>query len=179
MARSNPYKLKPTRPLVTLILIGEGETEGAFLSHLKALYDSRRSGIQVKVDWTYGGSPTDIIRDAIKLKQGVAYDRAVLILDTDLKWSAEDQRLADGANLILVGSKPCIEGMLLKILYPEKQWETWATRDCKREFHGSCLNEDHKLDPERYAKVFTKEVIEKARVQIKELDAIIRLMTEI
>ncbi len=179
MSRSNPYKLKPARPLVTVILIGEGDTEGAFLCHLKTLYDTRRSGVQVKVDWTYGGSPSDIIREAVKLKQGIAYDRAALLLDTDLKWSAEDQRAAEEAGIILVGSKPCIEGMLLKILDPTKQWENNSTKECKKHFHEGCLNADHKLDPAKYTKVFPKAVIEAARTQVKELGALIKLMTEI
>jgi hypothetical protein len=179
MSRSNPYKLKPARPQTTVIIIGEGETEGAFLCHLKSLYCFRGSGVQVKVDWTYGGSPRDIIREAMKLTLGAEYSRSILLMDTDLKWPDEDVQIANQKGLEIIGAKPCIEALMLKILDPTKNWESASTRDCKKHFHDNYLEEDHKLDPSRYEKVLSKDILEMARKKISELDTIIKRITDL
>lgn len=62
MARINVRKISKT----TLLVIGEGAHDTAFLNHLKSLYDARESGQKVKIESGDGGSPHDLIKNTIK-----------------------------------------------------------------------------------------------------------------
>ena len=59
MARINVRKISKT----TLLVIGEGAHDTAFLNHLKSLYDARESGQKVKIESGDGGSPHDLIKN--------------------------------------------------------------------------------------------------------------------
>lgn len=171
-------RLRPSKPFETALIVGEGETEGAFLCHLKSLYCQRGLGVQVKVEWTYGGSPTDMIVEALKLKHGADYSRSGLLLDTDVPWPAEAIKLAEINKLLLLGSKPCVEALFLSILLPDRDWTIQSVKACKKEFHARFLNESQKTESERYQKYFTKEVIDAAKGRITILNDLLKMMTE-
>jgi hypothetical protein len=170
------HNRKRRTKLTTALVVGEGETEGAFLNHLKELYHVRGVGVQVKVDWAYGGSPEDIVTEAVKSKQNNSYSRAIILLDTDVVWPPAAIKLAEENDFILVGTKPCIEGLLLKIVDQTKDWSVRSTQDCERNFHNNCIAEDHKVDCSKYTKLFTKDIMEEARKRIPELDQLLNLM---
>jgi len=58
-------KIKKVRQ-TTLLIVGEGAHDKAFLDHLKSLYDGRESGQRVKIESGDGGSPHDLIKNTIK-----------------------------------------------------------------------------------------------------------------
>ncbi|WP_227503102.1 hypothetical protein [Moraxella bovoculi] len=51
-------KTPRTTQQTTLIIVGEGECEKAFLEHLKSLYNERHSGKKIKIDYQGGVHPT-------------------------------------------------------------------------------------------------------------------------
>lgn len=53
---------------------------------------------------------------AIKQRRNAAYDRAAVLLDTHLEMSMAARKRAKSKKIQIVGSTPCIEGLLLKIL---------------------------------------------------------------
>jgi hypothetical protein len=53
----------------TLIIVGEGEHEQAFLQHMKSIYNNRLSGKKVTLDFAGGGSPHDVIKYTVKQTQ--------------------------------------------------------------------------------------------------------------
>lgn len=70
--------------LSTLIIVGEGTHEKAFLSHLKTLY-SANTNQKVKIDSADGGSPQDIVKTAVKKSRHIEYDRKFILMDSDIK----------------------------------------------------------------------------------------------
>jgi len=170
--------LKPRRAFITVIAVGEGETEGAFLSYVKSLYCVRGSGVQIKIDWTYGGSPKDIIEEAVRLKQSADYNKAFLLIDTDVPWPPDAIALAQKESLELIPSKPCVEGLLLSILNPDRDWTRQTVKDCKQEFH-KFIAEEHKTDVRKYALIFSKELLESSKSRLPEISKIIALLTEL
>lgn len=177
MSRSNPYKLKPRRPKTTVLAVGEGENDASFLEYLKSLYVVRGCGTHVKVDHAYGGSPETIVREAIKKMTRAEYDRAFLLLDTDTAWPQSATQAAREKSLTLVGSVPCLEGMILEILEPGQQWSRKASRDCKSHFQRAYLNQRAAYEAGHFAAFLQKTAIENAKTRIEALRATIELIT--
>lgn len=140
------------RRLKTLILIGEGPCDSAFLKHLKFLY-SRNTGQKVTIDSADGGSPNDVIKNTIQKCRHIDYDHRAILLDSDVVIRQQDRDLARQSGIQLIVSKPvCLEGMLLNVLdiEPEKN-----NKECKSKLHR--LLNGPATDRKSYANLFTAE----------------------
>ena len=148
--------------LATLLIVGEGVHEKAFLQHMKSLYDSENNQA-VKVDAASGGSPIEIIDDTIRKFNHADYSRKVILLDADVTIRQQDWDKARKNKIELIISDPvCLEGMLLEIL-GYKIPEFSSSTDCKRRLHPLLAGEPTKALS--YARLFPKEVLD---VVIKE-----------
>ena len=154
-------------------MVGEGPTERIFLQHLKDLYWCRSCDHNVKVDAANGGSPEDIVRKAnVLLSQG-AYDKCQIVLDTDVPWEEKDlsrQIKARNVIVLFVGSEPCIEGLMLRILEGRCPRDA---KECKRQFQNKYIQDRQMRDQRKYTPLFPMDVIEKARIIIPALDRIV------
>lgn len=110
-------KAKTTRQAAkTVLLIGEGATEKAFLGHLKSLYVPRGCGVSVTIRDAHGKGPDNVVTFAIRQSQVADYDVKAVLMDTDLEWTAKVRRAARDARICLIGSTPCCDGLMLSIL---------------------------------------------------------------
>jgi hypothetical protein len=75
----------------TLLIVGEGDAEEAFLKHLKALFVGRTGGIEVKVGNARGKGARNVINHARKQWASIAYDQVAVLFDTDTDWSPEGE----------------------------------------------------------------------------------------
>ena len=100
----------------TVLLVGEGATELAFLKHIKSLYISRGCGVSATAKNAHGKGPDHVVDYAIRQCRNADYDRIAALLDTDLEMSEAVRRRARAKKIQIIGSTPCIEGLLLKIL---------------------------------------------------------------
>ena len=78
----------------TVLLVGEGTTEQAFLRYIKSLYISRGCGVGVTIRNAHGKGPDHVVDYAIRPCRNAAYDQVVVLLDTDLEMSAVVRRRA-------------------------------------------------------------------------------------
>lgn len=102
--------------LATLLIVGEGIHDRAFINHMKECYDGRQTGQRVKVESSDGGSPRDILMSARKSKEA-NYDRRFVLMDDDVPITQQDYAYAKKYNIDIILSKPvCLEGMLLDVL---------------------------------------------------------------
>ena len=100
----------------TLLVIGEGADDQAFINHMKGLYCPRGCGRSAKIEAGDGGSPGNIITTAIRAFKGVDYDRRFLVLDSDIPPSAAEVKQARSAGYqIILWSPQCLEGALLEV----------------------------------------------------------------
>ena len=67
-----------------------------------------------------------------------AYDKRLCLLDTDLDWTNQNKHEAKKHKIILVGSKPCLEGLLLQIL---KKPVPNKSLDCKHQLRSITLKD--------------------------------------
>jgi len=155
--------------LTTLLLVGEGKTEVAFLSHLKSLYIQRNCGIKLTIKNARGKGPEYIVNFAIRQRHNTAYDRVAVLLDTDLAWPDTIRKEARKNKLALLGSTPCIEGFLLDIL---AQYVPPETSVCKQR----CIDviAGSLLEPESFQAQFTQELLEARRSDIAILDELLK-----
>ncbi|MCX5783121.1 MAG: RloB domain-containing protein [Elusimicrobia bacterium] len=131
MKKSN---LKFIREIKQTILIGcEGETEAAFLRFIKELYVKRDHKFAVTIRNARGGSPSDIIEETDRHRDG--YDNCFVLLDADKAYPMSSQY----PRIKILLSTPCIEGLFLAILEKKFSQKSAKTNDCKRKFRDNYL----------------------------------------
>lgn len=148
----------------TLLAVGEGATEVAFLSYLRAMYCSGGQGVTVTVRNAQGKGPEHVVGHAIGQCRDADYDRRLALLDTDLPWTAELLQRANDANIDLVGATPCIEGLFLAMLGKPVPA---TSPECKRRLQK--LTGADMTEKSHYQAHFPKTVIESAREHLPSL----------
>ena len=148
----------------TVLLVGEGATERAFLSHLKSLYVTRGCGVSATIRNARGKGPDHVVRQTVGICRNASYDRVVVLLDSDIQLSPAVCRLAKTKKVKILESTPCFEGLLLKILgehVPNK------SKKCKVQL-GIKLP-DRLTRREDYQSRFPKELLDERRDGVPEL----------
>lgn len=159
----------------TILIVGEGPTEKAFLQHVKELYVGREDIFSVKVECGAGGNPISVAHRANRLKQSAAYDKRFLVIDADTFTPEAKQKLKKKPLMEIIVVTPCIEGLLLAIL-EEKPFSQSGTSpaECKRQFESKYLDRDKKTEKCNYLSLFSKVKLDEARTRLKELDLILK-----
>ncbi|WP_216643660.1 hypothetical protein [Spiribacter salilacus] len=112
-----PQRNTKRRALKSLLIVGEGAHDRAFVDHLKSLYDQRKSGQTVTVRAGDGGSPRDLLKRMVRCYQHKDYDQRVLLLDDDVGVTQPARDIARKHDIEMILSSPvCLEGMLLDVL---------------------------------------------------------------
>lgn len=94
--------------LATLMIVGEGAHDCAFLKYLKQLYDVRGSGQKVTIQAGDGGSPSSIINATIRKSRHTEYDRTYILLDEDVEITQQDWELAKKVENHSYCINPCL-----------------------------------------------------------------------
>lgn len=161
----------------SILAFGEAQTEKAFLRHLKIVY-RRQQSVAVKVECGKGGSPTSVVKSAIKYCSAGSYEVKFILLDTDIPWDEEMINEALTNNLNLIPAEPCIEGFFLSLLKKNFDPQVHTSRECKKMFENEFLNGTEKLDHRNYSKIFPESELEIMRKTNTSLDSLIRMMTD-
>ncbi len=164
MRQANKRKIK-----ITITIVGEGQTEVAFINHLRSIYGVGSPKITAKS--AGGKGPSNVIDDAIGTLNFSGCDRVAALLDTDLPWPRTKVEQARKKKILLIGSAPCIEGLLLKIL--EREIPVTSS-ECKRVMHP--LLSGNATKRESYSDLFSKDVLDNASLTIDELKKLIGLI---
>ena len=153
----------------TLLIVGEGETEVAFLTHLKALYAPRGCGLTVRVVCAHGKGAKHVVEVAIRQSQNAAFDCVAALLDTDTDWSAKVQRRAEEHRIHLLLSQPRIEAMLLRALGQK----TGHSKDDQKKRLAQALKDP--LVAGSYAAAFDMSTLQNARQRERVIDELLQL----
>lgn len=75
-------------PRRSMLLVGEGAADAAFLHHTKSVYldGIRDSGIKIVIKSAYGGSPAEVLKYAAMQAKRGSYDVKGVLLDRDREW---------------------------------------------------------------------------------------------
>lgn len=169
MSRSHPWKLKPKKTKFTILACGEGQTEEAFLRYLGSLFISRESGVSIKYHYVGGKDPAYMIDKIIKYGASI-YDKVFILLDNDKIILNTVLKKAKDHNIQIIKSIPCcIEGLFLSILKKDFKLSGKNSKQCKKEFEDNYSKKINKVDYLSYNKIFYREKIELACLEIKTI----------
>lgn len=155
----------------TVLIVGEGDTEKAFLDHLKALYVTRGCGVSITIRNAHGKGPDNVVDVAIRYARGAAYTIVAAFMDTDLPWSPELRKLARSKKICLIGASPCCDGLLLQILGEHIPMES---SKCKAKLLTRLGKKP--VAVEAYQHDFSKALLDDRRGIIATLDKLLSLM---
>lgn len=162
-----PRKIPSVRK--TLLIVGEGHTEKAFLNYLKSIYCIR--AINVDVVNAQGKGPEHILNHALNCQAYSPRDLVGVLLDTDLNWPIEIVKRTKEKNFQLMGAIPCIDGFLLDILNETKPLES---QKCKRKLTE--ILPGPSTDKNTYSSIFSQDILEQARKKNDVLNDLINLI---
>ena len=160
----------------TVLIVGEGPTEKAFLRYVKGLYITRDMDISVNVECGAGGSPRNVVEKAVRLCGSRAYDKCFVLIDADIPLNADKKlsiHMKRKPKIEILKSTPCIEGLFLSIL---DGTDHSSCDQCKSIFEDKYLSSDKKTDKRSYDRLFPKELLDQKRTRINELDNILKAM---
>lgn len=153
----------------TLFVVGEGQTEVAFLNHLKTLYCRGDHSVKVTVQNAYGKGPENVLQTALRKKNQADYDCVVVVLDTDIPWTAALKKEAQTNKITLIGNTPCIEALFLDLLGEKIFSETSKCKAAITSVLGVNL-----LDKKEYESWCSKEKLELLRQSNSDLDSLLK-----
>ncbi|EMP54580.1 hypothetical protein MSNKSG1_14762 [Marinobacter santoriniensis NKSG1] len=141
----------------TLLVVGEGADDKAFITHMKQIFCPRGSGRRAKVEAGDGGSPGNIITNAVRSFRGEDYDHRILVLDSDVPPTEQDRRKAkSNGYTIILWSPTCLEGALLDVLgEPVREHESASS--LKKRLHPA-LDGAH-TSSDAYQRLFPEPVL--------------------
>jgi len=160
----------------TVLIVGEGPTERAFLRYVKELYIRRDMDVSVNVECGAGGSPRNVVEKAIRLCGSRGYDKCFVLIDADIPLNADKKlriRMKRKPKIEILRSTPCIEGLFLSILGVTGNN---SSDQCKSTFEATYLSADKKTDKRSYVRLFPKELLDQKRTRIRELNNILKAM---
>lgn len=154
----------PMRIKRSIIAVGEGKAEAAFLEHVKAVYMPRGCGVSLKVKPALGKGGKGVLDYAERQCAGLDYDVRIVLLDTDVDWNDGQRRRARQLGFVVVESTPCLEAWLLAI---HRDHRPRISAHHKREFEARFGHPAHQ--PAVYARHFSRPLLEAERHRVAPL----------
>lgn len=144
----------------TLLIVGEGPDDQAFIKHMNQQLRERDSNIKPTIEKQSGGSPGNIITNAARKYEHLAFDQRLFVLDSDIPITQQDYDKARKYGYrIILWTPVCLEGALLDVL-GERVGNDEAAISLKRRLHP-LLDGPH-TERAAYRNVFPKVVLEQA-----------------
>jgi hypothetical protein len=142
----------------TLLIVGEGRHDEAFLTHAKSVFAPRGCGLTVKITNAKGKGARHVIDYTIKLSNNAGYDEVAALFDTDQDWSEAVASLAKRNGIKMLASDSCLEAMLLRALSLNcKGNSSELKKRLAKQLKGDAG------ESESYARCFTRDVLEKTK----------------
>ena len=154
----------------TLLIVGEGYDEVAFLNHLKQFPGVCGRGVEITIRNARGKGAAGVIDCAIKLSANADYDQVAALLDTDTDWTSAVAKLAKRKLIQVLTSDPCLEALLLRVI-GEKPGQA---RDLKKQFDPYVRNDGTRR--EDYVEYFGLPVLQAARQNEPTIDDLLTLL---
>ncbi len=155
----------------TLLIVGEGYHEEAFLSYVKKLYAPRGCGLSVTIKNARGKGAQHVIEWTIRQIANTDYDMAAALLDTDTDWSEAIAKRAKIKKIQVLKSEPCFEALMLRLLDINPVGDAKAL---KKQFAPFVNHDATQCD--HYKIHFTEARLQTGRANEAAIDALLKLM---
>lgn len=154
----------------TVLFAVEGETDYAFLTHVKQCYLTRECNVSVKIKNAHGAGPLGVMDALTSGVRGKSYDFLAALFDSDIAICDISRDYFARNDVTLFQSVPAIEGTILE-LGGIKLQESISTGECKRLLARSFVGDV--MDVRFYERHFNKALLDEARGRISVLDELI------
>ncbi len=155
----------------TMLIVGEGRHEEAFLNHLKQLYVPRGCGLSLTIKNARGKGALHVIKWTAGQVANADYDMVAALLDTDTDWNAKTEKLARTKKILVIKSEPCFEAMMLRLIGTTPIGDAHAL---KKQFAPFVNNDATQRD--HYAENFGSECLNAGRGKEPAIDALLKLL---
>lgn len=155
----------------TLLIVGEGRHEEAFLNHLKSLYVTRGCGLSVTIKNARGKGALHVIDWTARQSANIDYDVVAALLDTDTDWNEQTAKLAKTKKIQVLKSEPCLEVMLLRLI---GKAATGDANALKSQFAPFVNNDATKWS--NYTLYFNEACLQIGREKEPTIDALLKLL---
>jgi hypothetical protein len=162
-----PVKIRTVKE--TLLVVCEGDAEIAFVRFVKRTY-ADALGRAVQEHNAKGKGGKHVLESGLsRAKNNRAYDKVVLLLDTDKDWNdalrARARRARVGKHPVsVIEANPCLEAWLLEILGVETEGDT---RHMKQKFTAHTGVDAH--EPEWMKRLLNRDLLDEARARVSQL----------
>lgn len=155
----------------TLLIVGEGYHEEAFLNHVKQAYVPRGCGLSVTIKNARGKGAKHVINWTIRQIANADYDNVAAMLDTDQDWNAAVEKQAKAKKIHVLPSEPCLEAVLLRLVGKNPVGDSKAMKKQLAPF----VNNDAALT-QNYAEHFGPQCLNSGRSRESTIDALLKLL---
>ncbi|MEZ0238689.1 MAG: hypothetical protein ACAH06_11555 [Methylophilaceae bacterium] len=155
----------------TILLVGEGADEKAFLTHVKNHFAPRDCGKTVIVKNAQGKGATHVVEWTIRQMGNAQYDDVAVMVDTDTGWTKAAIALAERASITLLPSDPRFEAVLLRLLGKSPRGDSQAM---KRQF--APLVQQKSTEIESYAREFGPDILLANRSRELSIDTLLKIL---
>lgn len=158
----------PRKTNRTVLIVVEGETEEAFVAHLKNLYYLRGMQRVVTIKNAHGYGPQGVIDKLRSIAKTADHDVRFAVLDADIPLKAAEEKWLSEEKVKTIISTPAIEATLLGILGRHAPDETAACKSALQKHAPGDATE-----PSYYERVFPCALLDEVSGKIPVLDALI------
>ena len=155
----------------TLLIVGEGADEVAFLTHVKQLFITRGCGLSVKIKNAQGGGAKHVVEWTVRQKANADYDAVAVLVDTDTDWSDTVVNIASKNDIHLLRSEPCFEVLVMRVLGKDPN----ITASNAKSMFAPHVNNDA-TKSENYSRKFSKDRLLESRVRVPTIDQLLNLL---
>lgn len=155
--RRNITKSKRHAAKTALLIVGEGPDDQAFIKYMNQVFSKEGSDIRATIQKESGGSPGNIITNAIRKNKAVEFDQRFIVLDSDIAVEPAAQKRAKEKGYTLIFWRPqCLEGALLTVL-GENVTQIETSQQLKQRLQSKLSG--HHTESDAYSNLFTKDIL--------------------
>lgn len=158
----------------TVLFAVEGDTELAFLTHVKECYITRECNLSVRIRNARGHGPLGIVDALVSGSRGKDYDFLAAMLDSDIPLCNKSKNYFAKNKVKLFQSIPAIEATILS-LGNNRLKENILTSECKRLLER--LIPGDSMDIRFYERHFDKVYLDANRNRVLLVDELIKYLT--
>lgn len=154
----------------TLLIVGEGYHEEAFLNHVKQIYSPRGCGLAVTIKNARGKGAMHVVDWTIKQIANARFDVVAAMLDTDQDWSPTVEKRARKNKVLVLASDPSFDAVMLRLLGVNAEGDARVLKKRLAPYLGH--------DPtqrKNYELHFGNERLEAGRATEPTIDALLKL----
>lgn len=158
MTKGRSKSSKRLSSKTTLLIVGEGPDDQAFVRHMNQVFKDESSGIRANIHKESGGSPGNIISNTVRKYKNSDFDQRYIVMDSDIEIETASRKKAERHGYTIILWAPhCLEGALLDVL-GEAVGRHESSRDLKQRLQPR-LSGDH-TKAQSYSALFPKPILE-------------------